>query len=71
MKPETTNPETGMTADEERVVSALVVAWNEYMKLPRTISNDYMDFMRSVHECQRIIAQRVVARQFPGYWRQP
>lgn len=66
------NQETGgMTPEETAAMESLAQAWNQFLQLPDAppLSDDLRDFRRSIHECQRIIAQRVVARHYPEYWR--
>lgn len=63
------DPDSGMTPEENEVMNSLVAAWNLFTALPNNRADAHGDFCRSIHECQRIIAQRVVARRFPNYWR--
>lgn len=65
----TVNPDSGMTPGESEVMDALVMAWNRFAALPNTPADMHGDFIRSIHECQRILAQRIVSRTYPNYWR--
>lgn len=62
--------QNGMTPEETEVMNALVRAWNCFLELPEAppLSDDMRDFRRSIHECQRMIAMRVIRRQYPGFW---
>lgn len=65
---ETVSHQDGLTHDERMVLSALVAAWEGYVALPNNKSDHTADFRRSIHECQRILAVRIVARHYPDVW---
>ncbi len=60
-------PISGLTAEEQAVMDALIAAWQGFVVLAQT-ERDRPDFCRAIHECQRILATRVVAREYPDYW---
>ena len=60
-------PISGLTAEEQAVMDALIAAWQGFATLAQT-ERDRPDFCRAIHECQRILATRVVAREYPDYW---
>ena len=60
-------PVSGLTADEQAVMDALVAAWNTFVTLPSTEA-DQDDFGQAIHTCQRILATRIVARDYSDYW---
>lgn len=62
--------ESGLSYAEQYVVDALTTAWNMFILLEHDNRDDLDDFRRSIHEAQRILAARVVARNHPEYWRQ-
>lgn len=62
-------PTSGMTLEEERVMLDLLAAWNGFVALGSTSLDDREDFRRAIHEAQRILMSRVVARDYPEYWR--
>lgn len=61
--------ETGLSEEEKYVVGHLTAAWNALLRIHDLGKDDREDFRRSLHECQRIIMSRIVARDYPGYWR--
>ena len=62
-------PGTGLTEEERNIVMDLVRAWNQFTALPCLGADDRDDFRRAIHEAQRIIAQRALARVYPEFWR--
>lgn len=63
------NP-SGLTIREQAVADALVAAWNSFQLIVATYSvDDCDDFRRAIHEAQRILMSRIVARNYPKYWR--
>lgn len=55
--------------EEEKIMSYIVDAWNLYVRLADLNCDDTEDFRRSIHELQRILAVRVMRREYPEYWR--
>ncbi|KKN70888.1 hypothetical protein LCGC14_0426780 [marine sediment metagenome] len=53
---------------EQKVMDALVVAWNNFVKLRSTHPDDTDDFRRGIHECQRIMGVRQLRRIDPDRW---
>lgn len=67
--PRPVHPESGLTPDEQAVMDHLVAAWSGFAALPHTqAADDLADFRRAIHEAQRILARRVIGREFPDYW---
>lgn len=60
---------SGLTKAEQEVMDNLVNAWNAFVELRGVSDDDVDDFRRAIHEGQRILASRVVARLYPEYWR--
>ena len=58
----------GLTKKEQAVLLDLIAAWNNFLDLSDSTQDDVDDFRRSIHECQRILAARLIARQFPEEW---
>lgn len=55
--------------NQERIVlDALIKAWNTFVLLESTHPDDFSDFRRSIHECQRILAVRQLRRTDPDVW---
>jgi hypothetical protein len=52
----------GRSDAEEKVLAALVEAWNGFLDLPRLHSDELPDFRRGIHDLQRIIMVRSVLR---------
>ena len=53
---------------DQDVVDAIVVAWNNFVKLTPTHPDDIDDFRRAIHECQRIMGVRQLRRIDPDRW---
>ncbi|WP_139150004.1 hypothetical protein [Sphingobium yanoikuyae] len=51
-----------MTEDELAVVDQLGHAWDGFLRLPALHSSDRMDFMKAIHDAQRIIMARPAMR---------
>lgn len=67
MDEQTTTTTGGLTPEEEAIMAALVRAWDGYCALPN-VTIDGPDFRQAIHTCQRILATRIVARDYPDYW---
>lgn len=59
---------SGLTESEQLVVNHLSQAWNAFMALRPGNMDDIDDFRRAIHDGQRIIQSRALARQYPRYW---
>jgi hypothetical protein len=57
----------GLNDQEGEVMDALVEAVNKYAKLPRQHPDDLNFFVDAIHQCQMILAMRVVRRDHPGW----
>jgi DNA-directed RNA polymerase subunit RPC12/RpoP len=58
----------GLTEQEGKVADALVTAWNEFCKLENWHPSDAPTFCEAIHQCQQILAMRIVQREFPKGW---
>ena len=57
--------------NEQNVLNALNDTWSAYLKILTTkisIDDDTNDFRQAIHECQRIIATKILARNYPLFW---
>lgn len=63
------DPGSGLTAEERRIITFLSSAWNMLIQLPDLPADDKADFQRAIHDAERIIAQRALARAYPEFWR--
>ncbi len=51
-----------MTVQETAIVENLGRAWNAFLALPAQHSSDRMDFLKAIHDAQRIIMARPAMR---------
>lgn len=68
--PDQIHQPSGLTKPETEIMDHLVEAWNLFVELNDVSPDqpDFIDFQRAIHQGQRILAGRVVARTFPRYW---
>lgn len=52
----------GLSKAEAKCMDSLVAAWNSFLPLGERNKDDMDDFRRAIHECQRILAMRIVRR---------
>lgn len=57
-----------LTEQEREVCDYLVGAWNAFVHLESTHPSDTPDFIRAIHECQRIMSARQARRFDPDTW---
>lgn len=69
MTSETISARSGLTTKEEAVLISLVAAWESYLQLENNGGDDMTDFRRAIHDCQRILMSRIVARDYPETWK--
>lgn len=50
---------------EEKVLSLLVEAWNEFIKLESQHPNECSDFCDGIHQCQNVLGMRVARKYRP------
>jgi hypothetical protein len=62
------NQESGLTEDELLIMNSLIKAWDDFVCLPHMNSEDRDSFRAAIHQCQLLIAQRIVRREHPVYW---
>lgn len=58
----------GLTANEGKVMDALIDTWNAFNKLERQHPGELKEFTDGVHKCQDLLALRVVRRCYPLGW---
>jgi hypothetical protein len=51
-----------LTTQENRVLSHLVKAWNDYCKLPKQHPSDMDEYLKAIHNAQQIIAIRGIRK---------
>lgn len=60
--------EDGLTEGEGLVMDSLVEAWNNFIKLNTTHTDELDDFRNSIHNCQKVLCMRILRRDYPeGY----
>jgi len=58
----------GLTKEEGEVMDALVEAWNKFSSLAKQHPSDVPEFCNGIHQCQHILAMRVLRKDYPeGY----
>lgn len=59
-----------MTDKERELMQHIINVWNTFIDLEKTDwrIDDMNDFRRSLHEMQRIVAMRIVRRDYPDDW---
>lgn len=57
----------GLLSEEEDVMNALVLAVEHYQKLPIQHPDEPRDFANAIHQCQQLLALRVVRREHDGW----
>jgi hypothetical protein len=60
--------DSGLNMPEETIADHLASAWNVFVLL-NPERDDLDDFRRAIHEAQRILQSRALARVFPDFWR--
>lgn len=63
------NPETGLTPEEDHVLTIVSDLWGAWMALPVQHPNDLGDICNAVHTVQQLLAIRIARRAFPTTWR--
>lgn len=59
---------TGLTDSEQKVMDALVLAFNEFAKIERQHPDEMRDFTDAIHRAQDLLAVRIARREFPDGW---
>lgn len=67
--PDQIHQPSGLTRAEVEIMDHLIEAWSIFVELDERHPDRLADFRRGIHDCQRILASRVLARTFPKYWR--
>lgn len=57
------------TKEEERIMSYLVKAHNEFIKMEQTHPSDMNEWVDGLHRCQNVIIQRIMRRDYPRYFK--
>ena len=60
--------ESSTDPQEMIVVTHLVAAWNEFLKLPCVHTSESIEFMSAIHRLEGIIALRIASRVHPEVW---
>ena len=60
--------EDGLTVEERKVLCHLVDAWNGFVNMKSKNEDDDEEFRMHLHILQRMIAIRVVRREYPDFW---
>lgn len=55
----------GLTEGEGVVMDSLVDAYNKFVKLKTTHPSEKDDFIDGIHECQQVLMNRVLRRDYP------
>jgi hypothetical protein len=64
------NEQSGLGTSDHEAMELIIKAFNLFANQPGYIHPDDLDdFRRAIHDIQRILAGRVVARDYPEYWR--
>lgn len=58
----------GLIGDEAKAMDCLVEAVEYFNKLPIQHPADSEEFATSIHDCQKLLALRVVRREHPEGW---
>lgn len=61
-------PDDGLTPAERVVSDALLLAFQEFMKLPTQHPDERRDFVDGIHQCQNQLMWRIVRRAHPRAW---
>lgn len=61
-------PNDDITVAEDLVLNSLASAWNEFIVLTQTHSDDVEEFRHALHCMQHIIATRRMRRIEPDVW---
>lgn len=60
---------SGLTTEEQAVMDHLLAAWAAFLALPNSDEpTDRQDFRAAIHDAQRVLSSRIVARQYPRFW---
>lgn len=62
------DPVSGWTHAEKRCHDALMLAYKEFIDLPRQHPDEMRDFVDPLHRLQDLLAVRIVRRVFPAGW---
>lgn len=58
----------GMTEKEREISTNLVNAWNAFLELGDKHPCDNKEFGTAIRECQKLLALRIVRRDYPEHW---
>jgi hypothetical protein len=58
----------GLDPAEGVIMDALVLAVNNFVKLPVQHHDDTPDFVQAIHRCQDLLALRIARRHYPDGW---
>lgn len=60
----------GLNKEEQVVMDHLVDAWNNFIKLNPLCDDEKRVFGDGIHKLQRLLAVRIVRRDYPKGWTQ-
>lgn len=66
----TSDNNNGLSAEEKECLLHLVSAWNSFQKLVEKHSSDDAEFLKAIHDAQKMIALRVARRIDKDVWAQ-
>lgn len=55
----------GLMPEENEILDLTVEVWNKFAGLEVQHPSDLDDFYRAIHDIQRIVAMRVLRREYP------
>lgn len=61
------NLDSGLTDEEEHIMTHLVEAWNSLLLLTEH-PDELVAFREGIHVCQSVLAKRALWRVLPRYW---
>lgn len=59
----------GLTQEEKDCASHLMSAWNKFLALDKKHPSDDAEFLKAIHDAQKMIALRVARRVDPNFWK--
>lgn len=68
-RPEKPKRDDGLTEQEGMVMDALCKAFSAFKELESQHPDELREFVDGIHQCQDVLALRVVRRDYPAGWR--
>ena len=67
--PQKPNQTSGLMPAEQRVMDALLVAWEAFKDIPESIPiAETQKFREAIHDAQYVLAYLAIRRLYPNYW---